>query len=67
VPIIAIFTKYDQLVDHIDIFENPERNFEKAKAKAQVRLEELCFKPFKEQISGRTKIPHIAVSSECDI
>ena len=67
VPIIAIFTKYDNLVDHICFFENPGQ---KTKAellpKASARWEELCVKPFKAKISGNTSIPVIRVSSECD-
>jgi GTPase Era involved in 16S rRNA processing len=61
-PIIAIFTKFDMLVDHIEIYEeytNPERRDELINAK----LDELCVKPFEEQIHGKTKIRHIAVST----
>ena len=63
VPIIAIFTQYDRLVDYIQYYDNPEGSDERIKA----RLDELCAKPFADQIRGKTNIPSIAVSSECDI
>ena len=66
-PIIAIFTKYDQLIEHIAFYDNSENDSEEVKVKAQTVLEEQYIKPFKEQISGKTKIPNVAVSSECDI
>ena len=65
-PIIAIFTKYDRLVDEITIYDNPRDSSEK-KAKAEAKLEELCIKPFEDHIGQTTQIPHIAISSECDI
>ena len=63
VPIIAIFTQYDRLVEHIKYYDNPKGSDERIKA----RLDKLCVKPFAEQIRGKTNIPNIAVSSECDI
>lgn len=62
VPIVAIFTKYDKLVDHIRIYENFAGRNEKAVINA--KLDELCVRPFREQIGGMTKIPTIEVSSE---
>jgi len=59
-PIIAIFTQYDRLVEHFKYYGNPERSDERIKA----RLDELCVKPFAEQIDGKTNIPNIAVSTE---
>lgn len=68
VPIIAIFTKYDHLVDHIHIYDNPEgKTKAELGAKASAKLEASCVKPFKAKISGNTNIPVIRVSaSECD-
>jgi hypothetical protein len=70
VPIIAIFTKYDKLVDYIKTYEKFEGLDEEAEARAKEarareKLEEICAKPFREQIAGKTKIPDIPVSSEC--
>jgi GTP-binding protein EngB required for normal cell division len=57
-PIIAIFTKYDKLVDHINFYyDNPSEE------RINAGLNELCIKPFAEQIRGKTKIPNIAVST----
>ena len=76
VPIIAIFTKFDRLVNHIlirdrslhDVARLDEKDVkEKAENEAKTSLDELCFKPFKEQVVRMTRnIPPIAVSSECD-
>jgi hypothetical protein len=65
VPIIAIFTQYDRLVEQIRYYDNPEGSDELKKIKA--RLDELCVKPFAEQFHGKTNIQNKAVSSECDI
>ena len=67
VPIIAIFTKYDALVDHIiyhsdDVFTEHD---EKVEAEARTKLDELCIKPFTQKIGKKTNIPSIPVSSEC--
>jgi len=61
-PIIAIFTKYDRLVAHFKFkyYDNPEGIDQRIKA----RLDELCVKPFADQIHGKTNIPNIAVSTE---
>ena len=64
-PIIAIFTKYDKLVDHFFFLDSSVTGLDEAKARAKARLNELCVKPFKEQIVKKN-IPEIPVSSECD-
>src|SRR5271155_2360177 len=51
-----------KLVDHIRIYENFAGRNEKAVVNA--KLNELCVKPFREQIGGMTNIPTIEVSSE---
>ena len=72
VPIIAIFTKFDRLVNDIRISGNfpgldGKALQERVYSEAQARLSELCFMPFREQMVKMTrKIPEIAVSSECD-
>ncbi|KAF8797604.1 hypothetical protein BYT27DRAFT_7228955 [Phlegmacium glaucopus] len=64
-PIIAIFTKYDKLVDDVmfnsGTFAEHDENVEAA---ARARLAELCIKPFKDHIREKTHIPGIPVSSE---
>ena len=65
VPIIAIFTKYDQLVDHICIYDESITGPDDEEAKVKAKLDQLCV-TFREQIGETTKIPQIAVSSECD-
>ena len=76
VPVIAIFTKFDRLVNHVliqdhnlqDVARLGEKDAkEKAENEAKASLEELCLKPFRERVVGMTRnIPVIAVSSECD-
>jgi len=64
-PIIAIFTQYDRLVDDIHIFHNPNNQTKaELEGKINAKLEELCFKPFKAKISGNTNIPVIKVSTD---
>ena len=74
VPIIAIFTKFDTLVNRVRIrnlnnFAGLDKRDakERAKNEAEANLDELCFKPFRKQVVRMTRdIPVVAVSSECD-
>jgi hypothetical protein len=70
VPIIAVFTKFDELVDREDRNLDPdecdhlsdEEVLKLAKANAEKAFEKDCIVPFQSAVG--TKIPFIAVSSE---
>ena len=64
-PIIAIFTKCDKLVDYFLFYDSSVTGLDEAKARVKARLNELCVKPAKEQIVKKN-IPDIPVSSGCD-
>jgi hypothetical protein len=67
VPIIVVFTKYDNLVDDV-MFNSDTPEFaehdEKVEAAARARLNELCIKPLRDHIHEKLDIPCIPVSSE---
>ena len=66
VPIIAVFTKYDQLIDRTE-FELLRKGIEGVNREdllktAKEELQKLCIKPF-EAVAG-DRFPHITVSSK---
>jgi hypothetical protein len=69
VPIIAIFTKYDQLIDRTDYDMDESRcsgldeatRSKLVRKDADVILQEVCIGPFEEFV--QKKIPHVTVSS----
>ena len=64
-PIIAVFTKYDRLVDHIRIYDESVTGPDDEEVKVKAKLDQF-YVAFRELIGERRKIPQIAVSSECD-
>ncbi|RDB24104.1 hypothetical protein Hypma_008545 [Hypsizygus marmoreus] len=72
VPIIAVFTKFDELVssEKYDIAKDPSTReglsgdaiTELATEKAAARVQEECIKPFEEWVKG--KVPHVTVSAD---
>lgn len=73
VPLITVFTKYDQLVTEVEFgnggefyesTENldPEMRNALLAEKTGAKFQELCVIPFNEVVSSG-KVPHIAVSS----
>jgi hypothetical protein len=70
VPVIAIFTKYDELVTKADFqMSSSQRQkldqagiSEQLKKDADVALKEICIVPFEKYV--KKKVPHITVSSE---
>jgi hypothetical protein len=68
VPIIAVFTKYDGLIDRVDYELEPsvyefsdDAIKELVNKRAETKLREICIGPL-EEFAG-SDIPHIAVSS----
>jgi hypothetical protein len=66
VPIIAVFTKYDKLIDQVEYELEPVDELgddainELIKARAETRLQEICIGPLER--SAGSDIPHVAVS-----
>jgi hypothetical protein len=68
VPIIAVFTKYDGLIDRVDYELEPsvyelsdDAIKELVNKRAETKLREICIEPL-EEFAG-SDIPHVAVSS----
>jgi hypothetical protein len=70
VPVIAVFTKYDELIERAN-FEIDSTRIEglsnediiaTAKRDAEKKLQEICVKPFEDHVGD--KVPHITVSSK---
>ena len=70
VPVIAVFTKYDELIGRANFEIDPiridglsnERILTIAKDDAQKKLQAECIEPFEKRVGD--KVPHVTVSSK---
>ncbi|KAG5652781.1 hypothetical protein H0H81_003661 [Sphagnurus paluster] len=63
VPVISVFTKYDNFVNSDAYDEDGELSEADFESRARTKLDELCFKPFKECV-GEVNVPYVVVSTK---
>ena len=73
VPVIAVFTKYDEFIGRANFEMDPirieglsnERILTIAKDDAQKKLQAECIEPFEKRVGDQ--VPHVTVSSKSEI